>query len=47
MNCLKSLGAVVVLSYFTGSEKENLRTERKQNYAIKNEKKEKTLAIIT
>ena len=35
---LKSLPAVVVL-YFTASEKENLRTERKQNYLIKNENK--------
>ena len=34
---LKSLPAVVVL-YFTASEKENLRTETKQNYLIKNEK---------
>ena len=33
--------AVVVLSYFTASEKENLRTERKQNYVIKNEKEKK------
>ena len=38
---LKSLPAVVVL-YFTASEKENLRTERKQNYLIKNEKKKET-----
>ena len=38
---LKSLPAVVVLSYFTASEKENLRTERKQNYVIKNEKRKK------
>ena len=30
LSCLKSLPAVVVLSYFTASEKENLRTERKQ-----------------
>ena len=36
---LKSLAAVVVLSYFTASEKENLRTERKQNYVIKNKKR--------
>ena len=36
---MKSLAAVVVLSYFTASEKENLRTERKQKYVIKNEKK--------
>ena len=35
---LRSLPAVVVL-YFTVSEKENLRRERKQNYSIKNEKK--------
>ena len=35
---LKSLPAVVLL-YFTASEKENLRTERKQNYLIKNENK--------
>ena len=34
---LKSLPAVVAL-YFTASEKENLRTERKQNYFIENEK---------
>ena len=41
-NCLKSLAAVVVLcSYFTASEKENLRTGIKQNYVIKNEKKKK------
>ena len=39
--------AVVVLSYFTASEKENLRTERKQNYVIKNEKEKNTLTIIT
>ena len=32
-----------VLSYFTASEKENLRTERKQNYEIKNEKRKKKL----
>ena len=38
---LKPLPAVVVLSYFTASEKENLRTERKQNYVIKNEKEKK------
>ena len=38
---LKSLPAVVVLSYFTASEKENLRTERKQNQEMKNEKREK------
>ena len=49
---MKSLAAVVVLSYFTASEKENLRKERKQNYRIKNEKKrkqkeKKTLTIIT
>ena len=41
---LKSLAAVVVLSYFTASEKENLRTERKQNYVIKMEKK--TLGLL-
>ena len=45
-NCLRaksqlSLPAVVVLSYFTASEKENLRTERKQNQEMKNEKREK------
>ena len=40
-NRMKSLAAVVVLSYFTASEKENLRKERKQNYIIKNEKKQK------
>ena len=40
-NRMKSLAAVVVLSYFIASEKENLRTERKQNYVIKNEKKKK------
>ena len=45
---MKSLAAVVVLSYFIASEKENLRTERKQNYVIKNEKKKKkTQTIIT
>ena len=44
---LKPLPAVVVLSYFTASEKENLRTERKQNYVIKNEKEKNTLTIIT
>lgn len=45
---LKSLPAAVLASYFTASEKENLRTKRKQNYVIKNEKKEKkTLTIIT
>ena len=38
---LKSLLAVVVLSYFTASEKENLHTDRKQNYVIKNEKRKK------
>ena len=38
---LKSLPAVAVLSYFTASEKENLGTERKQNYVIKNEKRKK------
>ena len=40
---LKSLPVVVVLSHLTASEKENLRTERKQNCVIENEKKEKTL----
>ena len=44
---LKPLPAVVVLSYFTASEKENLRTERKQKYVIKNEKEKNTLTIIT
>ena len=44
---LKSLPAVVALGYFTPSEKENLRTERQQNYVLKNEKREKTLTIIT
>ena len=44
---LKSLPAVVVLSYFTASEKENWRTERKQNYVIKYEKEKNTLTIIT
>ena len=44
-NCLKSLAAVVVLSYFTASEKENLRTGIKQNYVIKNEKKKKNSII--
>ena len=38
---LKSLPAAVVVSYFTASEKENLRTKRKQNYVIKNEKRKK------
>ena len=42
-NVLKSLPEVVVLSYFTASEKENLRTERKQNFEIKNEKIKKKL----
>ena len=37
----KSLPAVVEVSYFTASEKENLRTKRKQNYVIKNEKRKK------
>ena len=47
-NRMKSLAAVAVLSYLTASEKENLRTERKQKYVIKNEKKKKkTLTIIT
>ena len=41
VNFFKPLPAVVVLSYFTASEKENLRTERKQNYVIKNEKEKK------
>ena len=36
------LPAVVVLSYFTASEKENLRPEGKQNCVIKNEKRKKT-----
>ena len=40
------LPAVVVLSYFIASEKENLRTERKQNYVIKNEKKEIKLSLL-
>ena len=45
---LKPLPEVVVLSYFIASEKKNLRTERKQNYVIKNEKRKKnTLTIIT
>ena len=39
---LKSPPTVVVLSYFTASENEDLRTERKQNYEIKNEKRKKT-----
>ena len=38
---MKSLPAVVVLSYFIASEKETLRKERKQNYVIKNEKEKK------
>ena len=38
---LKSLPAVVVLPYFTASEKENLPTERKQNYVITKRKKKK------
>ena len=38
---LKLLPAVVVVSYFTASEKENLHTKRKQNYVIKNEKRKK------
>ena len=36
----------VVVLYFTASEKENLRTERKQNYQIKNEKKKITPLTI-
>ena len=40
---LKPLPAVDVLSYFIASEKENLRTERKQNYVPKNEKENKIL----
>ena len=45
---LKPLPAVDVLSYFIASEKKNLRTERKQNYVIKNKKEKKnTLTIIT
>lgn len=43
---LKSLPAAVLVSYFTASEKENLRTKRKQNYVIKNEKKEKKLWLL-
>ena len=43
-NRMKSLAAVAVLSYFRASEKENLRTERKQNYG---KKKKKTLTTIT
>ena len=31
---------------WSASEKENLRTERKQNYVIKNEKRKKTLTIL-
>ena len=38
---MKPLPAVDVLSYLITSEKENLRTERKQNYLIKNEKEKK------
>ena len=38
---LKSLPAAVVVSYFTASEKENLRTKRKRNYVIKNVKRKK------
>ena len=38
---LKPLPAVDVLSYFTASEKGNLRTERKQKYVTKNEKEKK------
>ena len=45
-NRMKSLAAVVVLSHFIASEKENLRTERKQNYVIKNEKKKKKLRLL-
>ena len=43
---MKSLPAVVVLSYITVSEKENLRTQRKQNYVIKNEKKKRRLVLL-
>lgn len=43
---LKSLPAAVVVSYFTASEKENLRTKRKQNYVIKNEKRKKRLWLL-
>ena len=53
-NCLRAktivfeVTAAVVILYFTASEKENLRTERKQNYLIKNERKKmKPLTIIT
>ena len=38
---LRSVAAVIVLSYFTVKGKKNLRTERKQNYVIKNEKRKK------
>ena len=31
---------------WSASEKENLRTERKQNYVIKNEKRKKTVTIL-
>ena len=36
------------LSYFTAlaNEKENLRTERKQNYLIKNEKRKKNRLLL-
>ena len=40
------LFAVVVLSYFTASEKENLRPEGKQNCVIKNEKRKKKLWLL-
>ena len=40
------LPAVVVLSYFTASEKENLRPEGKQNCVIKNEKRKKKLWLL-
>ena len=43
---LKSLLAAVILSYFTASENENLRTERKQNYLIKNEKGKKNWLLL-
>ena len=43
VNCFEATAG----SCRSGSEKENLRTERKQNHVIKNEKEKNTLTIIT
>ena len=40
------LPAVVVLSYFTASEKENLRLEGKQNCVIKSDKRKIKLWLL-